>query len=196
MPTKGGKRFMTSAIDFCPRQPLPVAQGLANGQHRRISSLLLRTGTSGVVLNRFRRHLRQCWFDLVESVQIGVYYDKHSIAHSTLDPLLQWVETNQSNLRIYPTDIRISRLMVLRWRHWYRCSQMLDGLVSSHPFFSPNFWSRFWPRVLVDKRRHDDTRRDDQLPIKSPTFSRLFGVLVDFLLTLCTGWPFLLGPML
>jgi len=107
MPTKGGKRFMTSAIDFCPRQPLPVAQGLANGQHRRISSLLLRTGTSGVVLNRFRRHLRQCWFDLVESVQIGVYYDKHSIAHSTLDPLLQWVETNQSNLRI--TNLRMTR---------------------------------------------------------------------------------------
>jgi len=31
--------------------------------------------------------------------------------------MVQWVETNQSNFRIYPKDIRTSHLLVLRCSH-------------------------------------------------------------------------------
>jgi hypothetical protein len=53
--------------------------------------------------------------------------------------ILQWVETNQSNFRIYPTDIHFSpphgtTLMAFADVK-YRCLRMLDGLVSSHPHF-------------------------------------------------------------
>jgi hypothetical protein len=64
---------------------------------------------------------------------------------STVDLLMeQWVETNPSNICIFPMDICFyCRLMVLR--KWllqmltafadvkYGCCQMLDGLVSTHP---------------------------------------------------------------
>jgi hypothetical protein len=55
--------------------------------------------------------------------------------------LLPWVETNPSNIRFFPTDIRFYLAP------WYYAnglrmsvyssvrSQMLDGLVSSHPFY-------------------------------------------------------------
>jgi hypothetical protein len=59
------------------------------------------------------------------------------MSQSSYGPTLQWVETNQSNFCIYPTDICI----LASWYYTegvdmdvkYRCLQMLDGLVSSHP---------------------------------------------------------------
>jgi hypothetical protein len=47
--------------------------------------------------------------------------------------LEQWVETNPSNICIFPTDICFSRLLALHWRCLYGCFRMLDRLVSSHP---------------------------------------------------------------
>jgi len=51
--------------------------------------------------------------------------------------LQQWVETNPSNIRFFPTDICF---YLTSWYYanglWMSvcgCSQMLDGLVSSHP---------------------------------------------------------------
>ncbi len=54
---------------------------------------------------------------------------------------IQWVETNLSNIRIFPTDILFSlRTSVLLLPDGTTltafCCRMLDGLVSSHPFFS------------------------------------------------------------
>ncbi len=49
---------------------------------------------------------------------------------------MQWVETNQSNFRIYATEI------VASWYYAdsdmdvkYGCLRMLDWLVSTHPWF-------------------------------------------------------------
>jgi hypothetical protein len=53
--------------------------------------------------------------------------------------LLQWMETNQSNFRIYPMDIRLlppnGTMLTAFADVKYKCSWMLDGLVSSHPCF-------------------------------------------------------------
>jgi hypothetical protein len=48
--------------------------------------------------------------------------------------MAQWVENNHINIHIFCTDIRFSpKLTALLHMFVYRCSQMLDGLVSSHP---------------------------------------------------------------
>ncbi len=56
-------------------------------------------------------------------------------------PSLQWVETNQSNFRIYPTDIRLSlphgTTLTALIRMLIRMLRMLDRLVSTHPRIFP-----------------------------------------------------------
>ncbi len=64
-----------------------------------------------------------------------------ALEYRTLKPC-QWVETSQPNFCIYPMDIRI---FLTSWFYAegidtdvkYRCLRMLDGLVFSHPSFSP-----------------------------------------------------------
>jgi hypothetical protein len=58
----------------------------------------------------------------------------------TLQLNLQWVETNPSNICIFPTDICFSlphgttlKALIQMFIQKYGCSLMLDGLVSSHP---------------------------------------------------------------
>jgi hypothetical protein len=59
-----------------------------------------------------------------------------SLIHSSLLGK-QWVETNQSNFCIYPTDIRLlpphgTMLTTYEWCP-YECWRMLDKLISTHP---------------------------------------------------------------
>jgi len=46
--------------------------------------------------------------------------------------LPQWLETNPSNIRIFPADICFIAAWWYYTNGFYRCWQMLDGLVSSH----------------------------------------------------------------
>ncbi len=49
--------------------------------------------------------------------------------------ILQWVETNPSNICIFPTDIHFYPGSWYYTNVKYRCLRVLDGLVSTHPKF-------------------------------------------------------------
>ncbi len=68
---------------------------------------------------------------------------------------VQWVETNPSNIRICPTDIRFAA-----WWYYadgidmdvkYGCLRMLDWLVSIHPNESTSSLRRMapWPKIVA-----------------------------------------------
>jgi hypothetical protein len=61
----------------------------------------------------------------------------------------KWVETNQSHFRIYRTDICISHLMVLRWRHWYGCQIRMFTDVRWVGFLPPFCHIMQWWNELV-----------------------------------------------
>ncbi len=74
----------------------------------------------------------------------------------------EWVETNPSNIRIFPTDICIILMDIhfIAWWYYtnsfYRCCWMLDGLVSSHP--EPTQGKQHWGVPLLDKPRDTSCR--------------------------------------
>jgi len=57
----------------------------------------------------------------------------HYSTQNNLASQFQWVETNQSNFCIYPTDICLLQPHGTTLKALIQMLQMLDGFVSSHP---------------------------------------------------------------
>ncbi len=73
-----------------------------------------------------------------QQLKIGnMFFEFSYCIEGATEKVYQWVETNPSNIRFFPTDICF---YLASWYYAnglrmsvYGCSQMFDGLVSSHP---------------------------------------------------------------